>query len=92
MAFLGIILLVALMIPIVGIVLDSPVGKALGRRLEGPDQTPPALGDLARRVEVLESELDELQRSVKSLEEENQFLQRLLEDSRRPALPPPAKP
>lgn len=92
MAFLGIILLVALMIPIVGIVLDSPVGKALGRRLEGPDQAPPAIADLARRVEVLESELDELQRSVKSLEEENQFLQRLLEDSRRTALPPPAKP
>ncbi len=92
MAFLGIILLVALMIPIVGIVLDSPVGKALGRRLEGPENTPPALADLARRVEVLESEIDELHRSVKSLEEENQFLQRLLEDSPRTSLPPPPKP
>lgn len=92
MAFLGIILLVALMIPIVGIVLDSPVGKALGRRLEGPDPTPPALGDLARRVDILESELEELHRSVKSLEEENQFLQRLLEDGPRSSLPPPPKP
>jgi chaperonin cofactor prefoldin len=92
MAFLGIILLVALMIPIVGIVLDSPVGKALGRRLEGPEHAPPALADLARRVEVLESEIDELHRSVKSLEEENQFLQRLLEDSPRTSLPPPPKP
>jgi len=92
MAFLGIILLVALMIPIVGIVLDSPVGKALGRRLEGPEAAPPGLADLARRVEVLESEIDELHRSVKSLEEENQFLQRLLEDSPRTSLPPPPKP
>ncbi len=93
MAFLGIILLVALMIPIVGLVLDSPVGKALGRRLEGPDQAPPALADLARRLEVVEGELEDLHRSVKSLEEENQFLQRLLEDSPgRSPLPPPPKP
>lgn len=41
MAFLGLILLVALMIPIMGIVIDSPIGKALARRLEGPDQVPP---------------------------------------------------
>lgn len=93
MAFLGVILLVALMIPIVGIVLDSPVGKALGRRLEGPEHAPPALADLSRRIEVLESELEDVQRAVKSLEEENQFLQRLLEAGPgRSSLPPPPKP
>ena len=80
MAFLGLLLLLALMIPIVGIVIDSPIGKALARRLEGPQTTPPNLTELAREVEVLRGEVDDLQRSVQALQEENQFLQRLLED------------
>ena len=80
MAFLGLLLLLALMIPIVGIVIDSPIGKALARRLEGPQTTPPNLTELAREVEVLRGEVDDLQRSVQTLQEENQFLQRLLED------------
>lgn len=93
MAFLGVILLVALMIPIMGIVIDSPIGKALARRLEGPDQVPPPLADLARKVEVLESEMEDLQRTMAALQEENQFLQRLLEDHPgRSSLPPPKSP
>ncbi|MBK6778969.1 MAG: hypothetical protein IPI92_02485 [Gemmatimonadetes bacterium] len=93
MAFLGLILLVALMIPIMGIVIDSPIGKALARRLEGPDQVPPPLADLARKVEVLESEMEDLQRTMTALQEENQFLQRLLEDHPgRSSLPPPKSP
>ena len=91
MAFLGIILLVALMIPIVGIVIDSPIGRALARRLEGPEQAPPGVAELARRVEILESELEDVQRALKAVEEENQFLQRLLEDQPgRSSLPPPS--
>jgi uncharacterized SAM-binding protein YcdF (DUF218 family) len=90
MVFLGIILLLALMIPIVGIVIDSPIGKALARRLEGPEATPPDLVELAREVELLKGEVDDLQRSVQTLQEENQFLQRLLEDHPgRSTLPPP---
>jgi hypothetical protein len=90
MMFLGIILLVALLIPIVGIVIDSPIGKALARRLEGPEATPPDLKELSREVEVLRGEVDDLQRSVQSLQEENQFLQRLLEDHPgRSSLPRP---
>ncbi len=93
MAFLGLILLVALLIPIMGIVIDSPIGKALARRLEGPDQVPPPLADLARKVEVLESEMEDLQRTMATLQEENQFLQRLLEDHPgRSSLPPPKSP
>ena len=38
------VLLVALMIPIVGIVIDSPIGRALARRLEGPEQPPVTKG------------------------------------------------
>jgi len=90
MVFLGVILLVALMIPIAGIVIDSPIGKALARRLEGPGAAPAGLADLAKEVELLRSEVDDLQRNVQALQEENQFLQRLLEDHPgRSSLPRP---
>ena len=52
MILLGLIILVVLCIPLLSIVLDSPVGKALGRRLGGEEAVPPAVGDLARRVEL----------------------------------------
>jgi hypothetical protein len=86
------VLLVALMIPVVGIVIDSPIGRALARRLEGPEQTPPAVQDLVKKLDLLEAEVDDLTRAVRSLEEESQFLHRLLESSQRSTLPPPASP
>lgn len=92
MIFLGVLLLVALMIPIMGLVIDSPIGRAIARRLEGPQEVPSNLADLARKVEALESEVEDLQRNVQTLQEENQFFQRLLEENPRPTLPPPPKP
>jgi uncharacterized SAM-binding protein YcdF (DUF218 family) len=90
MSVIALILLVALLIPIIGIVVDSPIGRALARRLEGPEQTPLALTELAKKVELLEAEVDDLMRSVQALQEENTFLQRLLEDpAQRSTLPPP---
>lgn len=90
MSVLALVLLVALLIPILGLIIDSPVGRALARRLEGPQPVPLALTDLAKRVELLEAEVDDLTRSVNALQEENQFLQRLLEDApQRLHLPPP---
>ena len=74
MMFLGIILLVALMIPIIGILIDSPIGRALARRVEGPQQIPPGVADLAQRVQLLEGEVDDLNRSVQQLQEENLLL------------------
>ena len=93
MMFIGLILIVALMIPIMAIVIDSPIGRALGRRLEGTEASaPPGLAELARKVDLLEGEVDDLQRTVQALQEENAFLQRLLEDtSARPQLPRPSK-
>jgi len=89
MPVVALVLLVALLIPILGIVIDSPIGRAIARRLEGADQIPAALGELAKKVDLLESEMDDLTRTVQNLQEENQFLQRLLEDSaQRPTLPP----
>ncbi|HEU5169742.1 MAG TPA: hypothetical protein VFU46_04350 [Gemmatimonadales bacterium] len=93
MWLIAIILLVALLIPIIAIVTDSPIGRAVARRLEGPEQTPAELATLAKKIELLEAELDDLTRSVRNLEEENQFLQRLLaEPPQRTTLPPAPNP
>ena len=92
MSVIALFLLVALLIPILGIVVDSPIGRALARRLEGPQQTPPDVLALAKRVELLEAEVDDLTRGVQSLQDENAFLQRLLADpSSRSTLPPPPR-
>lgn len=91
MAYLGIVLLIVLLIPIFAILTDSPLGRAAARRLEGNTATPPALEELARRVELLEGELEEVTRNLESLQEEHQFFQRLLEEGgHRP--PPPSLP
>ena len=84
MRFLGLILLVVLIIPIFAIVTDSPLGRALARRLEGKRDIPPDVEALQKRVEVLEGELDDLTRSLETLREEQQFFQRLLEEGRGP--------
>ena len=92
MSVIALFLLVALLIPILGIVVDSPIGRALARRLEGPQETPPDVVALAKRVELLEAEVDDLTRGMQSLQDENAFLQRLLADpSSRPTLPPPPR-
>jgi len=89
MSVIALFLLVALLIPILGIVVDSPIGRALARRLEGPQQAPPDLVALSKRVELLEAEVDDLNRSVQSLQDEAAFLQRLLADpASRATLPP----
>ena len=90
MSIVALILLVALLIPIMGILIDSPIGRALARRLEGPDRTPPQLTELAKKVDLLESEVDDLTRSVESLKDENLFLQRLIEDAPARRLSPPS--
>jgi uncharacterized SAM-binding protein YcdF (DUF218 family) len=93
MSVIVLLLLVALLIPIMGIMVDSPIGRALARRLEGPQEIPPALSELAKKVELLEAEVDDLTRSVQTLQDENLFLQRLLEaPTQRSNLPPPQKP
>ena len=89
MAYLGLVLLIVLLIPIFAILTDSPLGRAAARRLEGSHVTPPEVSDLARRVEVLESEVEDLTGRLEQLTDEHQFLQRLLEDGgqRPPSLP-----
>jgi TolA-binding protein len=83
---LAVILVVALLIPVAAILVDSPVGKSIARRMEGGGRAegpPPELRDVQRKVELLETELEDLNRSVTGMREELQFMQRLLEDPRR---------
>jgi cell division protein FtsB len=88
MILILVVLLVALLIPLTAVILDSQVGRALAARLER-DRAGLDAG-AAQRLGTLESEVDRLSREVQRLDEESAFLQRLLED-RRPGggeLPP----
>ena len=76
-------LIFALLIPISAILLDSPLGRSLARRLEGAgdgDGAGTTVRQLERRVEVLETDLEELSRTLSGMRDELQFVQRLLED------------
>lgn len=90
MSILGIALLVALCIPIIGLLLDSPLGRAIAQRLErGEPARPVDELDVRQRFDLLEGDVELLQHAVQELREENQFLQQLLEESRpKPVLPP----
>jgi len=88
MWLLVVVLLVALMIPITAILVDSPLGRSIAHRLEGQGDgaaggTGAGVRQLERRVEVLETDLEELNRSITGMREELQFVQRLLEDPRK---------
>ncbi len=93
MTIVGLALLVALCIPIVAILSDSPIGRALAERLQrkGANPEPPleAAEDLERRLQLLEGDVELLQHAVDELKEENEFLQRLLEEGPRGTQLPP---
>ncbi len=70
---------VALMIPIVAILVDSPLGRSVARRLEGGTEKSGDVLDLQRKVDLLEGEMEELNRSLSGMKDELQFVHRLLE-------------
>lgn len=86
--FLQLILVLVVLIPLVAIVLDSQVGRALASRLErrsldGPDLT-------ADRIAYLEGEVERLANEVMRLDEEGQFVHKLLTEGKESesSLPP----
>ena len=85
------ILFVALMIPILAIVLDSPAIKHLFESRRG--SAPGEVEALSKKVDLLEDQVDDLTRSLEGLKEEQQFLHQLLENPERgpssKRLPPP---
>jgi predicted PurR-regulated permease PerM len=78
---------VALMIPIVAILVDSPLGRSIARRLEGGGTQNGDMQSLQRKVDLLEGEVEELHRSVLGMKDELQFVQRLLEKPKQPGSP-----
>ena len=83
-----IVLLVALLIPLTAVILDSQVGRALAKRLEGSEP----IGDgVSARVSALEGEVERLTRELQRLDEESTFLHRLLEKKETPELLPPGE-
>jgi len=74
------VIIVALLIPVLAVALDAPM---LRRRREPevvtlPERHDPAV-ELARRLLILEDEVDDLSRTVGELRDELQFMQRLLD-------------
>jgi hypothetical protein len=87
---LWIVILIALMIPLLAVVLDSQVVRALASRIEseGRSNGDPAL---AKRVTQLEGEVERLNHELLRLDEETTFLHRLLENKPLPPELPPGE-
>jgi cell division protein FtsB len=78
---LSLIIIIVLLIPLLAVILDSELGRALAARLERRNEAvEPGVG---QRVAALEAELERLSRDLRRLEEDNDFLHRLIEE--RPA-------
>ena len=88
--FLQLILVLVVLIPLLAIILDSSVGKALAARLEHRGLDAPA-DVTAERIAFLESEVERLTGEIERLDEQSDFVHKLLTE-RRPeeeaALPP----
>ena len=80
---MSIFLILVLLIPILAIVLDSQLGKALASRLERKSLGPGDDG-VQERLLFLEGEVDRLSGEVGRLEEESRFLHKLLEEKPAP--------
>lgn len=75
--FLKLILILVVLIPLLTIVLDSQVGRALASRLERRSMD--GTFDLtAERIAYLEGEIERLANEVIRLDEEGQFVHQLL--------------
>lgn len=80
------VLVIVLLIPLVAIVLDSQVGRALANRLE---RSAPALPpEEAERLRALEAEVDRIADEVARLNEQGEFLHRLVAERPKQELPP----
>jgi hypothetical protein len=81
----SVFLILVLLIPLTAVILDSSLGRAIARRIEGglPGED---------RVSALESEVERLGKEMERLQEQTEFVTRLLEErtegSGGPQLPP----
>ena len=86
------IFLLVLLIPILAIVLDSPVGRALAGRMERRGLPSEGEDVTSERLSYLEGEVERLTTEVRKLEEESQFLNNLLTDRPASRVLPPGDP
>lgn len=72
----SIFLIIVLLIPLTAVILDSRLGRALARRIEGgsPDNA---------RLAALEAEVERLAKEMERLQEQTEFVTRLLEKRTR---------
>ncbi|MDH3495428.1 MAG: cell division protein ZapB [Gemmatimonadota bacterium] len=84
------ILIVFLMIPILAIVLDSPVLHRLAESRRSTALDDGEVEEFKKRLGVLEDEVADLGQALESLKEETQFIQRLLESGDGPPRLPPS--
>jgi hypothetical protein len=75
--FLQLILILVVLIPILTIVLDSQVGRALASRLERRGLEAPS-DSTAERLAFLEGEVERLTNEIQRLDEQGEFVQKLL--------------
>lgn len=88
--FLQLILILVVLIPLLAIVLDSQVGRALASRLERRGLEAPN-DSTAERIAFLEGEVERLSGEIERLDEESEFVQKLLGERAQEhgaALPP----
>ena len=86
-----IVVILALMIPLIAVVLDSHLGRAVADYIARQGGGGTALDSgLSKRVAALETEVERLNGEVLRLEDETTFLHRLLENKPAPQgeLPP----
>ncbi len=77
----AVVILVALMIPLTAIVLDSPVVRAWVDRMHGGEIEGGAdVKELSKKVGLLENEMEAVTRQLAQIQEEHQYMQRLLDD------------
>ena len=69
----GLFFLLVLLIPLLAVILDSQLGRALARRIEGG-------GPESARMARLEGEVERLSAEVERLREQADFTTRLLEE------------
>jgi hypothetical protein len=72
--------LLVLLIPLLAVILDSQLGRALARRVEAGTG-----GN--ERVAALEAEIERLSRELEAVQEQTEFLNRLLEERPKGRLP-----
>ena len=89
-----IILILALMIPLIAVVLDSHLGRALAEYVTRRGGTAIEPGNAQQRLSALVNEVERLNSEVLRLEEETTFLHQLLESKpqTKRELPPGSTP